>query len=102
MRLRLLFSVILLIVLQVPSLARKKQDAQATPSFMFLESEKKPEDQIRGLSSGNAEDDFQHYRSIERRFGFDLGMMIPMGDFQKVLTKSIVGVVGFACLTMYY
>lgn len=37
----------------------------------------------RKLASGNNIEDLGHYTKLERRFGVDVGMMQPFGDFQK-------------------
>lgn len=43
-------------------------------------------DQI--LSSGDNEEDMDHYHAVTRRMGIDLGMMIPFGDYAKDFTYS--------------
>lgn len=35
------------------------------------------------LSSGDREEDIQHYHSIKHRMGVDFGLMYPFGDFQN-------------------
>ncbi|MCX6101694.1 MAG: hypothetical protein NT000_00330 [Proteobacteria bacterium] len=37
----------------------------------------------RRLASGNNIEDLDHYTKLERRFGIDVGVMSPFGDFQK-------------------
>lgn len=47
----------------------------------------------RRLASGDAEEDLNHYKNLGRRLGVDIGMFIPMGDFQKVYeTAPAIGV----------
>lgn len=60
------------------------------PNFMTLDPE--PKKTFRYLASDNKEADLDHYKKTERRFGVDLGMMIPMGDFQKDFsTAPLIG-----------
>lgn len=37
----------------------------------------------RYLASGDKEEDLQHYKTLDRKLGVDLGILIPQGDFQK-------------------
>lgn len=43
----------------------------------------------RKLASGaSAADDLQHYLNLQRRLGVNLGMVTPMGDFQKSFSPA--------------
>lgn len=50
------------------------------------EAEPVSSDQI--LSTGDNEEDVEHYHAVGRRMGVDVGMMIPLGDFANDFTYA--------------
>lgn len=60
----------------------KAIEESVVPTFLALEPDKKAQPP-RYLATENKEADLEHYKKTERRFGVDVGMAIPMGDFQK-------------------
>lgn len=57
------------------------EEPATAPGYMSLENE--PKKPGRYLASESKEADLEHYKKTERRFGVDLGMVVPFGDFQK-------------------
>lgn len=47
-----------------------------------------PEGYGRRLASGDAEEDLTHYRNLNRRLGIDIGMMVPLNDFNKEFNRA--------------
>ena len=72
-----------------PLLRRVQPDSesfdQATskPSVFYHESVPS-----RKLASGNTAEDLSFYSKLERRLGVDVGVMAPLGDFQKSFTNA--------------
>ena len=42
----------------------------------------------RSLTSGNEDDDVNHYNGLTRLLGVDLGMVIPFGDYQSFFSMA--------------
>jgi hypothetical protein len=40
------------------------------------------------FTSGNTEEDLKHYERLSRRFGVDVGMFIPFGDFENTFDPA--------------
>ncbi len=75
--------IVLMLALFVRLSFAQERVKETSPAYlMTLDSEKK-EEVKRSLTSGNKEEDLAHFKTVDRRLGADLGMMLPFGDFQK-------------------
>lgn len=75
------YNLFLLLVLSIFSTSDLQ--AQSSPDEAKLEPNK------RKLASGSSPaEDLQHYLNLQRRLGVNLGMMVPMGDFQSSFSPA--------------
>ncbi len=89
------FLLTLLLVLSGTANAEQKKkpsDKDPVPtSFEIGNASKEGQDATfseRRLAAGDVDEDMNHYKGLSRRLGIDLGMFIPMGDFQSAYSSA--------------
>lgn len=97
-----LLTLALLVLYSPPSFARAKKKAAGYRGPVSLEilddgqkdrSSEQDETIDRTLTSGNVDDDIEHYHGLTRRMGVDLGMVMPFGDFRNEFGSSaLIGI----------
>jgi hypothetical protein len=84
----------LIVAFTLPSeLQAKRYRDPSNVETLQDDADQHKENQAAILSSGNTDEDLNHYQGLTRRFGAELGMFIPFGDFENMFDPApMVGI----------